>query len=78
MEENTAPGTQLSWSYQCNFGKANHLELALERTADPRTVGYLASGLFAMDKDGYPKPIWNKLTGEIDYPLPNTGKKILI
>ena len=30
-------------------------------------MGYLASCLFLIGENGYPKPIWDKLSGEIDH-----------
>ena len=30
-------------------------------------MGHLASCLFPSDENGYPKPIWDKLSGEIDH-----------
>ncbi len=32
-----------------------------------RSVGHLAGRLFARGDDGYPKPIWDKVTGQIDH-----------
>ena len=69
-----ARASQLPGPGQTTLEEINHRELALgTRGALRRPVGHLGGGLFTAGADGYPKPIWDKVTGKIDTRWRSTG-----
>ncbi len=56
--------------------EANHLELALGENSRSGGQWDIWQAVYSpMNKDGYPKPIWNKLTGEIDHSVAEYWKE---
>ncbi len=56
--------------------EANHLELALGENSRSGGQWDIWQAVFSpMGADGYPKPVWNKLTGEIDHNIAQYWKE---
>lgn len=71
------PGTRNYLGHiSATLEEANHLELALGENSRSGGQWDIWQAVYSpMDKDGYPKPIWNKLTGEIDHSVAEYWKE---